>query len=209
MTVQWDGSIVRYLVTTESILWRAIYWAGHEACRLYQVNSEWRLEGTAAFLHEGRTCRLSYLIVCNAIWHTRNAEVSGWFGDEEIKLELFVNPHHQWEVNGVAKPAVDGCIDLDLNFSPATNLLPIRRLNLEVGRQAQVKAAWLRFPTFELEPLAQVYERLGEFKYRYCTPKENFNAELTVNKVGFVTHYPQLWEVEGSEWVSAAIPLGS
>ena len=87
-------------------------------------------------------------------------------------------------------------MDLDLNFSPSTNLLPIRRLNLEVGQQAEVKAAWLRFPSFELEPLSQVYERLNEFKYRYSSGGGDFVAELTVNKVGFVTVYPKLWEVE-------------
>ena len=196
-------------MTKESILWRAIYWPGHEACSLHRLDAEWRLEGTAVFLYEGRICRLAYLIVCDAIWHTRSAEVSGSVGDEDINLQLSVDAHHRWQVNGVAKPAVDGCIDLDLNFSPATNLLPIRRLNLEAGARREVKAAWLRFPSFELEPLSQVYERLSEFKYRYSSRAGNAGTELTVNKVGFVTVYPQLWEVEGSEWVSAAIPLGS
>ena len=73
----------------------------------------------------------------------------------------------------------------------------------------EVKAAWLRFPSFELEPLTQVYERLGEFKYRYLSRGGDFVTELTVNKAGFVTVYPQLWEVEGSDWVSAAILLGA
>ena len=196
-------------MTKESILWRAVYWAGHEACSLYQRNSEWRLEGTAVFLHEGRPCRLSYLVVCDEIWHTRRAEVNGSVGDEDINLELSVDAYRRWQVNGVAKPAVDGCIDLDLNFSPATNTLPIRRLNLEVGWQREVKAAWLRFPSFEIEPLLQTYERVGDLKYRYSSRRGAFAAELTVNKTGFVTNYPQLWEVEGNEWVSAAIPLGS
>ena len=196
-------------MTRESILWRAIYWPGHEACRLCRVGSEWHLEGTAVLLHEGHTCRLSYLIACDVNWQTRRATVSGWNGEQELNLELSVDADHRWHVNEVAKPAVEGCIDLDLNFSPATNLLPIRRLNLAVGQQAEVKAAWLRFPSFELEPLAQVYERLGEFKYRYSSRGGAFVAELTVNRSGFVTVYPQLWEVEGSEWVSAAIPLGS
>ena len=196
-------------MTKESILWRAIYWPGHEACSLYRLNSEWRLEGTAVFLYEGQTCRLSYSIACDASWQTRNATISGWVGDNDINLGVTVEANHDWEVNGVTKTAVNGCIDLDLNFSPATNLLPIRRLNLEIGQQAEVKAAWLRFPSFELEPLSQVYERISEFKYRYSSREGNFVAELTVNRVGFVTVYPQLWELEGSEWVSAAIPLGS
>jgi hypothetical protein len=125
--------------------------------------------------------------------------VSGWYGDEDINLELSVDAHHRWQVNGVTKPIVDGCIDLDLNFSPSTNLLPIRRLNLQIGRQAEVTAAWLRFPSFELEPLSQTYERLGEFKYRYSSNEGAFFAELTVNHAGFVTVYPELWEVEGPD----------
>jgi hypothetical protein len=193
----------------ESILWRALYWQGHEACSLCRINSEWRLEGTAVFLHEGRTCRLSYLIVCDEIWQTRSAVVSGWFGDEDVNLEISVDADRHWQVNGVIKPAVNECIDLDLNFSPSTNLLPIRRLRLEVGQRVDVTAAWLRFPSFELETLSQAYERLGEFKYRYSSRGRAFVTELTVNKTGFVTSYPQFWEAEGNEWISAAIPLGS
>jgi len=181
----------------ESILWRAIDWPGHEACSLDRVDSEWRLEGTAVFLDDGQTSRLSYLIACDALWQTQRAMVSGWSRGEDINLELSVDAQRRWQVNGAAQPGVEGCMDLDLNFSPSTNLLPIRRLNLEVGQQAEVKAAWLRFPSFELEPLSQVYERLDEFKYRYSSRGGDFVAELTINEVGFVTVYPQLWEVEG------------
>ena len=183
-------------MTKEHILWRAIDWPGHEASSLYRLDSEWHLEGTAVFLHDDRTVRLSYLIACDTSWETRSAVVSGWYGDESVNLELSVDAHRRWQVNGIAKPIVDGCIDLDLNFSPSTNLLPIRRLNLQIGRQAEVRAAWLGFPSFELEPLPQIYERLGEFKYRYSSNGGAFVAELTVNHVGFVTVYPQLWEVE-------------
>ena len=193
----------------ESILWRAIYWPGHEACRASRVNSDWRLEGTAVMLHEGRNCRLSYVIECDEHWRTRTAVVSGWVGDQILNLQLAVDPLRRWQVNEVDKPAVEGCIDLDLNFSPSTNLLPIRRLNLQVGERAELKAAWLRFPSFELQPLPQTYERLSEFKYRFSSHGGNFVAELTVNRMGFVTSYPQLWEIEGNPWVSAAIPLGS
>ena len=76
------------------------------------------------------------------------------------------------------------------------NLLPIRRLNLEVGQQAEVRSAWLRFPSFKLEPLSQVYTRLDEFTYRYSSNEGEFVADLTVDEVGFVTDYPGLWEAE-------------
>jgi hypothetical protein len=42
------------------------------------------------------------------------------------------------EGNGAAVSAVEGCIDIDLKYSPSTNLLPIRRLNLAIGESAEV-----------------------------------------------------------------------
>jgi len=75
-------------------------------------------------------------------------------------------------------------------------LLPIRRLNLAIGQQAEVSAAWLRFPSFELEPLSQIYTRLDEFMYRYSSAGGTFIRDLTVNNVRFVTDYPGLWRAE-------------
>lgn len=89
-----------------------------------------------------------------------------------------------------------GCTDLDLNFSPSTNTLPIRRLNLAIGQEAKVKAAWLRFPNFELEPLYQLYRRVDEAIYRYESGGSQFVADLEVNQAGFVTNYPGIWQAE-------------
>jgi uncharacterized protein len=141
-------------------------------------------------------CRLSYLIACDSTWNTLNGIVSGWLGNDNVNVELSVDPLHQWQMNGMKVPAVNGCVDLDLNFSPATNLLPIRRLSLAVGEEAEVNAAWLRFPSFELEPLPQVYSRLDEFTYRYSSDDGKFIRDLTVNDVGFVIDYPGLWQAE-------------
>jgi len=179
-----------------NILWRGIYWRGHEACRLYQLDTEWRLEGTAVFSHEGRPCRLAYVIACDSSWNTLRGMVSGWVGNDNVNIEISVDAQHRWRVNELFKPEADGCVDLDLNFSPSTNLLPIRRLSLEVGHQAEVRSAWLRFPSFKLEPLSQVYTRLDEFTYRYSSNDGEFVADLTVDEVGFVTDYPGLWEAE-------------
>jgi len=180
----------------QSILWRGIYQPGHEACRVYELDDRWHLEGTAVFVSDDRRpCRLSYLVICDSNWKTLNGIVSGWVGNDVLNIEIFVNAN-QWQLNGAPKPEVNGCIDLDLNFSPSTNLLPIRRLNLEIGQQAEVKAAWLRFPSFELEPLSQVYSRLDEFTYRYSSNDGKFVRDLTVNEFGLVTEYPGLWQVE-------------
>ena len=146
--------------------------------------------GAAIFAHNEQPCRLDYLIACDSTWRTLNGKVSGWLGSKTIDITLAVDSARNWWLNGVECPQVAGCVDLDLNFSPSTNLLPIRRLGLAIGQHAEVHAAWLRFPTFTLERLDQVYERIGATKYRYESAGGSFIAELEVNAASFATNYP-------------------
>jgi hypothetical protein len=183
-------------MSPSTILWRRLDRPGHEAARLVRQSSGWRLNGSTVFMHERQPCRLDYQIMCDIAWRTVSAQVFGWVGDETIALELKVESDQRWTMNGVEQRAVEGCIDLDLNFSPATNLLPIRRLDLAVGEAATVKAAWLRFPSFQLEPLEQVYRRLEATAYRYESAGGRFATELQVDVAGFVIDYPKIWEKE-------------
>jgi hypothetical protein len=183
-------------MTEHSILWRRVDQPGHESARLSKCVAGWRLTGTAVFAHDRRPCRLDYRVTCDAAWQTLSGKVEGWVGEEVVGIEISVDRERHWRLDGVERPEVQGCTDLDLNFSPSTNLLPIRRLGLETGRGAEVRAAWLRFPSFKLEPLYQFYTRLDESSYRYESAGGRFVAELKVNEEGFVTEYPGLWRQE-------------
>ncbi len=181
-----------------SMLWRRVDQPGQESARLVFEHPAWHLSGAAVFVYDGEPCRLDYLVTCNPEWETRLGRVTGWVGDQAIEIEISVDPGGRWFVNRNEVDNAAGCIDLDLNFSPSTNLLPIRRLNLAIGEQAQVKAAWLRFPGFALEPLDQIYRRTGATTYVYESAGGGFTAELRVNEVGFVTDYAGLWAREAS-----------
>jgi uncharacterized protein len=183
-------------MTEAPILWRRLDQPGHESARLFVHRSSWHLTGTAIFVHDHQPCRLDYVVVCDSKWQTVSAKVAGWVGSETVDIELSVDSARRWRLNGTERPEVAGCIDLDLNFSPATNLLPIRRLGLPIGREAKVKAAWLRFPSFALVPLEQLYHRIGAATYRYESAGGKFVTELRVNAAGFVTRYPDFWQVD-------------
>jgi hypothetical protein len=183
------------IVEDQAILWHRLDTPGHESCRCERRNTGWHLSGAAVFVHEGQPCRLDYAVVCNAGWQTVSGAVAGWIGHRTIAVEVALDALHRWRLNGVPCPSVAGCTDIDLNFSPATNLLPIRRLKLAVGQAARVTAAWLRFPDFSLESLEQRYQRLDEDTYRYTSAGGNFSADLQVNRAGFVTFYPGFYQV--------------
>ncbi len=180
----------------ETILWRRLDRPGHESARLSRMREGWDLSGTALFAHEGRPCRLDYSILCNRDWRTVQARVEGWLGSEPVRIEIAASSSGSWRMNGSDRPGVEGALDLDLNFSPSTNLLPIRRLGLAVGEEAKVRAAWLRFPSFALEPLEQSYRRLAESKYRYESAGGRFTADLEVSASGLVTLYPGFCQAE-------------
>ncbi len=179
-----------------SIIWRRLDKPGHEFARLFIADSCWHLAGVAVFVHDQQPCRLDYLLRCDSRWHTLSGKVAGWVGGEVIEVEISVDARRRWQLNANGCAEVTGCVDLDLNFSPSTNLLPIRRLNLAVGQEAAVRAAWLRFPSFKLEPLEQIYRRIGSSTYQYESAGGSFVAKLEVDEVGFVNHYPSLWRVE-------------
>lgn len=179
-----------------SIIWCRLDVPGHEFGRIMPFGDGWELSGTAVFIHESGPCRLAYDVVCDAGWRTQSSHVRGAIGDREIRLDVSVDAEQRWRLNGTEYPAVAGCIDIDLGFSPSTNLLPIRRLGLEVGEEAEVRAAWLPFPSLEFELLPQVYRRVEKNAYRYTSRGGAFVRELDVNAVGFVTSYPGLWQAE-------------
>lgn len=171
---------------------------GHEACRVLRIDAGWRLEGTVVLAWDGRPCRLDYSIECDSRWVTRSATVGGWDGDETIDIRILRDNGGRWRLNGRVCEGVAGCMDIDLSFSPSTNMMPIRRLDLAVGASAHVRAAWLTFPGFELEPLEQSYTRVEQGRYRYQSRGGSFEAAISVDPIGAVIQYEKLWSREGA-----------
>lgn len=173
-------------------IWRRLDMPGHEAVRIYDDDEGWYLDGCAIFLYEDRPCRLEYLIECDPDWRTTFVTVDGFVGEGIVAIEIERDDSGVWFMDGVEVPETEGCVDIDLNFSPATNLLPIKRLAVGIGDATDVRAAWLRFPSFSLEPLDQVYTRSGEFVYNYRS-SSGFETDITVDRYGLTVEYPKLW----------------
>jgi hypothetical protein len=130
------------------------------------------------------------------MWRTRSGSVQGWVGTREVDVRVARAPDGRWTLNEEAVSGVDGCVDLDLGFTPATNLFQIRRVALTVGQAADVPVAWLDVPARTLETLKQRYERRAAGSYWYESPRFDYFALLEVNAEGFVEKYPSLWEAD-------------
>jgi uncharacterized protein len=170
---------------------------GHDACRIEQKSGGWRLTGSAVFMEVGDPCQLDYTIECDAGWHTRSARVRGFAGTEPVEIEIDVDGSQRWRLNGVEQMDVAGALDVDLAFTPATNKLAIRRLDLPIAGMGEVRSAWLPFPEVVLSPLDQIYRRTADDRLLYEAPTLDFQAELTINGDGIVISYAGLWIADG------------
>jgi uncharacterized protein len=171
-------------------------WPGRPALErfaLHQDRQGWRLAGTILAAGQPGPVEARYEVACDGQWRTREVRVHLDEAGAARSVHLRV-VDGRWQENGREHEAVRGCLDADLNWSPSTNTLPIRRLGLAVGQgSGPLTAAWLRFPQLTLEPLPQEYRRLAERRYRYTSAGGAFTAELEVDEHGLVVDYGDVW----------------
>lgn len=178
--------------------WRRLDVPGREEARIEQTAKGWRFTGQLEADEASVQAQLRYIIECERDWRTRRTIVTGSASGAPTRFEFDADGKGHWTLNGAPLPLVDGALDIDLGFTPATNLLPIRRLDLAVGESADVRTAWVRFPELWVEALEQSYRREAErvFHYDALVDGKRFQARLDTDEFGRVLLYEGLWEAE-------------
>lgn len=176
------------------IVWRRLDQVGLEYCELTSLDAGPRISGTLVGIEESRRYRIEYSVQCDPQWRTREAEIEAAIDGKQKRLLLQVSSDGLWKLSGHPAQQLSGCQDIDLAFSPATNIIAIRRLKLAVGAVGLSRAAWVSFPAMSISILEQTYRRLSETTYQYRTDDGAFETMLTVTEQGLVISYPPFWE---------------
>jgi len=177
---------------------------GTESFLLSSDEGGWHMEGQVVGMLDHKPAHVRYRIACDPAWRTLAAEISLDRVGAQRELHVTVRDGGSWWLEGEEDPRLRGCTDIDLEISPSTNTIPIRRLNLPVGGEADVTAAWVRFPGLTVETLHQRYTRTGTNRYHYASG--NFLTEIDVDDVGLVTQYEGGWIREADTRLDTAQP---
>ncbi len=186
--------MVKKSMTNKTIFFKRLDTSGTEFLQMNESVSACSLAGMATFQEEGEAYAVQYDIVCTTDWRTQLVSARCVTAQGETTLKLRVDQDGTWWANGVSLRGLSGCTNVDLGFTPASNTLPIRRLQLAVGDAAEVEVAWVKFPSFEIVRARQVYRRVSDGTYLYLNVDSGFSAEISVDEHGLVTHYPGLWQ---------------
>src|SRR5437667_9307576 len=182
--------------TRRSGLCRRYEPVGTESFLLSSDEGGWHMEGQVVGMLDRKPAHVRYRIACDPAWRTLAAEISLDRVGAQRERHVTVRDGGSWWLEGEEDPRLRGCTDIDLEVSPSTNTIPIRRLNLTVGGEADVTAAWVRFPGLTVEPLHQRYTRTAANRYRYAS--RNFATDIDVDDLGLVTRYEGGWSREAA-----------
>ncbi|MBC6983264.1 putative glycolipid-binding domain-containing protein [Caulobacter sp. 17J80-11] len=175
-----------------SLIWRRQDDAGFEHFRLYDAPGGFDLVGRVIVAEQGKPLTVDYrLRACNG-WRSREVEVTQNYDGVTRRMQM-AKVDDEWWVGAHDRVDLSSCMDIDLAITPATNVLPIRRLGLKVGASADIQAAWVQFPSLEIVATPQRYERLGERRWRYSGLATDFTAELEVDEDGLPVEYEGIW----------------
>jgi hypothetical protein len=134
---------------------------------------------------------LFYELAIDDGWRVRDAKL---FLTSGPRLHLESDGRGSWRANGQGRPDLQGCADVDIQASPLTNTLPIRRLALDRGQSAVIGVVYIRVPSLVVEPVRQRYTALEPGSlYRFESLESPFKADLPVDGEGFVMNYPRLF----------------
>ena len=182
------------------VVWKNLLLNGTDYCALWHTHGGWLLKGTVVgVLEDRRPVLATYEVHCDEKWHTHRVQVERTSGSDVKTVSLIVESRGVWLSLDREVREAEGCVDVDLALTPATNTLPIRRLDLRVGATESVVAAWVKLPDLAVQRLPQRYTRLTQNTYRYES-NTGFSAEIAVDDLGLVATYPGGWErIAGSE----------
>lgn len=172
-------------------VWRSDLLGSTEHFRLLEMEDGHRLSGTVTIAGESGQEGITYEVDTQADWLTRRAQIQ--IPEMAIEFNVGADGSGKWWIDGQVRSDLEGCTDIDLGWTPATNTLPIRRAAAKFGRPTEIKAAWLRWPELTFVAATQTYTQLDETTWRY--EHAGFNAVLEVDPRGVVISYgdPPIW----------------
>ena len=158
---------------------------------LHSHHDGYRFAGTTLIRHEGIRVEIDYVVEARPDWSTRAARID--IPAMATLFEVEVSPQGRWVIEGNHRPDLDGGVDIDLGWTPATNTLPIRRLAFTSGIPVTTRVGWLKWSELVFMPAEQSYTKHGDGRWTYASG--SFSADLVVDELGVVIAYgdPPIW----------------
>nr|WP_302104466.1 putative glycolipid-binding domain-containing protein [Polycladomyces sp. WAk] len=191
-------------------MWKRLDSGGYEQVTLQEKQDGWLADGVGVWLESDQLVRFQYWVQTDQWWRTREVVVCLQNQEDSAPIRLISDGRGHWrDAFGRPVPVLDGCVDVDLNITPFTNTIAIRRLGLNPTDTEMIRVAYVDVPGLRWRPVSQRYTCIArtadEAVYRYEGLDTGFAAELRVDAEGGVIDYPGCFE---QVWRKTTIAAG-
>jgi uncharacterized protein len=185
--------------TTKMVAWAGVDCLRVEAARVLLGERGMRATGSIVSCRQEGTepYSASYTLTTDDTGVVERLTVRAIRAKGEQHVALTRSEEGIWLVDhgqGAARTNFGGALDVDLQFSPLFNALPVRRLNLHrSAAKHDLSMVFVSLPDLEVSRVAQGYRTisLGEPAVVGIS-SDSLETELTVDPDGLVLEYPGL-----------------
>jgi uncharacterized protein len=176
------------------VIWQADFAPGLETLDLSRSTDSIHVDSIVQGVADGQVFKMRYQFHLNLDWTVISLHLTELPGFDEVDLYpkeatcSWLTPSFLYELDDLKD-----CLYIDISFTPFTNTLAIKKLKLEVGQSADLRALYVESPTLGFKVSEQRYERLSQFEYRYMSLGSGFTAVITVDQDDLVVNYPGLF----------------
>lgn len=184
---------------TRAYLWRSLDNPGFEHVRVDDSHPGWTVyDSMIVREHGGEIRRGGYTLIVDKAFRTLEIRI---MAEQEpgsmAALHLLATGDGTWTDDNERRiPSLDGVIDVDIQWSPLTNTLPVRRLDLLPGEEQAISVAYIALPELSLSRVGQRYTRVDDRTVRYVSETRDFVRDIALDDDGFVLEYPGLFTRE-------------
>ena len=173
--------------------WRSWDGDGLEQVQLRPTGSGIAISSVVIGMRNKTGYGVRYAFTCNHDWTIASLDLETV---DSQRVAVRSERAGTWtDAEGHALPAFDGCHGIDLEGSPVTNTLALRRLDLTpADGPVEQKMLYVPFDNFApfVDEQRYVCRETGR-RYRYEAVDGSFDAEIEVDEDGLVVSYPPLF----------------
>ena len=177
------------------LVWQWLSEPGIEQLRLGAGSGGVRARSRVLGVWDEQPMRATYRITLDPDWRFHRLDAAWSDPEGTRRVRLWRDSDSIWHDAGGPRPDLAGCEYIDVNWTPLTNTLPIRRLGLAPGEAREIRVAYLPVPSFQMYASPQRYTHLDERHWRFESLDTGFTADLTVDDQGIVTEYAGLFRL--------------
>lgn len=154
----------------------------------------YRLRGSTTALEGHTGWSVGYRIDLDHDWHTRHvvAVANTIAGERRVSIRRL--PDGQWAVDGLLRPDLNGCVDVDFESSSVTNTVPVHRVEFVPGEAVTAPAAFVRADDLRVHRMEQRYTLTGSgpagVRFAYESATFDVACDLTFDAAGLILDYP-------------------